>query len=260
MTTAQRRDGDDQESQRRARGRARPRSARERHPCAGRGQAGHEQALRLDREQVEGLAGRHHGQAGGQHGQGAEVVRRRARPRAPMEREARGRDHEDGHHQSRRRHVVAEEAVGTVDEGVEAEEVVLEQHPRGEGEAAEESGVEDPLAVVLGSERLDGEIEQGEEDELLRAVVGGQRVRREGRGEQRPHREGEDRPIQGASLQARASAREAHEEHEDGEGKPDALRREDGDRAGGRDGGHEAELQPVEAAQLRPRRSLPRAA
>jgi hypothetical protein len=150
--------------------------------------------------------------------------------------------------------------MGAVEKGVEAEEVVLEQHACGQGEAAQERGVEDPLAVALRRERLHGQVEEREQHELLRVLVRGQRIGREGGGEQRPDGEGEDGPVQGAALQLRAPAGQAHEEDDYGQGKADALRGEDGNRAGGRDGGHEAELQPVQAAQLRPRRSLPRAA
>jgi hypothetical protein len=155
---------------------------------------------------------------------------------------------------------VAEEAVRAVEERVVAEEVVLEEDARGQGEPAQEGGVENTLAVPLRRERLHREIEEGEEHELLRAVVRREGIRGEGGGEQGPHREGEDGPVEGTALQARAAAQEPHQEDEHGQGEPDALGGEDGDGAGGRDGGHEAELHPVEAAQLRPRRSLPRAA
>ena len=147
-----------------------------------------------------------------------------------------------------------------VPQRVEAEEVVLQERARGQAQPSQEGGVEDALPVALRRKGLHGEIEEREEDQLLRALVRGQGVGGEGGGEERPDGEGEDRPVEGGPLQARAAPPQAQQEHDDGQGEPYGLGGEDGDRARGRDGGHEAELHPVQAAQLRPRLSPPRAA
>jgi hypothetical protein len=141
---------------------------------------------------------------------------------------------------------MAQEAARPLVQGVEAQEVVLEQRARREDDAAEQGGVHHALASLLGAQGVHPEIEEHEEDELLGALVRGDGIRGEGGRKQGPHGEGQDRRVEGQVLEPGPALDDTDQVDGHGQGQRD-LRGEDRDEAGGRDGGGEAELQPLQA-------------
>jgi hypothetical protein len=159
---------------------------------------------------------------------------------------------------------VAEEAARTVGERVVPQEEVLRQRPRGQGEAAEERAVQHALAAFLAGEGVEGEVEEREQQKLLRLLVGAERRPREGSGQQRPDAEGEDGAVEGRPPQHRVAAPEADREHHEREHEEE-LGREDGHHAGRGEGRDQAALRALEddaavVGRIRVRRWPPRAA
>jgi hypothetical protein len=142
---------------------------------------------------------------------------------------------------------MAEEAPRAVLERVEAQEAVLLDRAGGEHDAAEQRDVEDALADLVALQRVHRQVEEREQHELLDAAVGGQGVGSEGGREDRPHREGQERPVERQALQAGGAADEPREV--DG-GREQDLRGEDRDQARRRQGGHEPALRALEAPRL----------
>ena len=125
------------------------------------------------------------------------------------EREPRRRQDHRRHQQARRRHVVAEEAARPVVHRVEAEEVVLHERPGREHEPAEQRRVQQALAVAHGGGRVDREVEQHEEHELLGGRLRHERRLRERRRQERPDAERERRAVEREPRQRHLAAGEA---------------------------------------------------
>jgi hypothetical protein len=149
---------------------------------------------------------------------------------------------------------VAHEAVRPVLDGVEPEQVVLEQRAGTEREAAQQGRGQEPLAAACVGRGVHRQRQEPEQHQLLGLLVRGQRVERERRREQRPDREGQDRSVHRQALEPGAAARQP-DQVDDQRQRQEQLRREDGDEAGGRDGGEQRELRAVQVQRVSPRSS-----
>jgi hypothetical protein len=140
---------------------------------------------------------------------------------------------------------VAEESRGPSAQRVEAEERRLHHDEAGEREPAHEGRREHALAVRLARERLLGEVEEGEEQELARVLHRDERVGGERGGEQRPDAERDEGSVERCAHHARPAEEEAGDEDDEAEDEED-LAREDGDEEGGGDGREQGELEALE--------------
>jgi hypothetical protein len=122
------------------------------------------------------LKARERRQRADQDSQGVSVASRGPGPWPGAEGKAGRCQNQHAHEQARHRHVVAEEALRPLVQRVVAQSVELDKGLGGQRHAAQESRIQDPLPHLFALHGVGGQIEQGAEQQLLGALVGGEGV------------------------------------------------------------------------------------
>ena len=192
-----------------------------------------------------GAVGEHHRDRDRDH-RAAQLQGGRGDPDGPRHREeaVRGHDQQYGG-DPRRGHVVAEERSRPAVHGVVAEEGILKHREGGEGEAADQHGVDEEFAAGFAPQRFGREVEKQEQHELLGALVSGDRRGSEGGGHERPDREGANRRVHGQG-EAPGLAPDRPDQMEEGDQGESDLGGEHRNRGGSRGGGEQGHLRPQE--------------